>query len=91
MRPPKQPSREDVAKRLKRAAGHLYATLDMIEANKPCAELAQQLQAVEGAVATAKRQLVYEQMQHALGESEVTGATLRELKHLTRYLQSNAT
>ena len=33
--------------RLKRADGHLRAVIEMIEAGKPCLEIAQQMQAVE--------------------------------------------
>jgi len=41
--------------RLKRADGHLRAVIDMIEAGKPCLEIAQQLFVVENAVVTDKR------------------------------------
>lgn len=41
--------------RLKRADGHLRAVIEMIVAGKPCVEIAQQMQAVENAVANAKR------------------------------------
>ena len=39
-----------IARRLKRANGHLEGIIEMIEQGRPCAEIAQQLQAVESAV-----------------------------------------
>jgi DNA-binding FrmR family transcriptional regulator len=58
----KQPCRDAVAKRLKRAAGHLNATLLMLEAQRPCIDLAQQLAAVEAAITNARQQVVSEQI-----------------------------
>jgi uncharacterized protein len=40
--------------RLKRAEGHLRSVIAMIEEGKPCVALAQQLHAVEAAIAKAK-------------------------------------
>lgn len=42
-------SHTDVLKRLKRAEGHLRSLIGMMEAGKPCLDLAQQLHAVENA------------------------------------------
>ena len=39
-----------IARRLKRANGHLETIVEMIEQGKPCAQIAQQLQAVESAI-----------------------------------------
>lgn len=36
----------DIAKRLKRAEGHLRSMVEMIEAERPCADIAQQLHAL---------------------------------------------
>lgn len=43
----------DIVKRLKRAEGHLKGVVAMIEAGKPCIDIAQQLHAVEKAVENA--------------------------------------
>ena len=48
-------SHPKIVARLRRAEGHLRAVIAMIEAEKPCLELAQQLHAVEAAVAKAKK------------------------------------
>lgn len=71
--------------RLKRADGHLRAVIAMLEAGKPCVDVAQQLQAVEKAVTNAKRVLIHDHIDHCL---EVDGSTSdrAELKTITRYL-----
>jgi hypothetical protein NreA len=79
----------DIVKRLRRAEGHLRSTIAMIEEGRACAELAQQLHAVESAVASAKRELIHDHVEHCLDESgdarEVRDA-LKELKSLAKYL-----
>ena len=52
--------------RLKRADGHLRSVIEMIEAGRPCLDVAQQLHAVEKAVANAKRALIHDHMDHCL-------------------------
>jgi DNA-binding FrmR family transcriptional regulator len=71
--------------RLKRADGHLRAVIDMIEAGKPCLEIAQQMQAVEKAVANAKRALIHDHIDHCLDADHST-ADRDELKAISRYL-----
>jgi uncharacterized protein len=80
-----------IIKRLKRAEGHLRATITMIENGRSCAELAQQLHAIERAVATAKRELIHDHIDHCLdGEGrpheKANRASMAELKTLTKYL-----
>lgn len=86
MRQPKPPSRDPVMKRLRRAEGHLHSIIEMLQAKRSSKDVAQQLQAVESAVAVAKRQLIHDQVQHCLGGGDAAGAQLRELKHLAKYL-----
>jgi DNA-binding FrmR family transcriptional regulator len=78
-----------IVKRLKRAVGHLSTVIEMIEAERPCVDLAQQLHAVERAVAAAKKALIHDHIEHCL-EAPTDGdhgkATLEELKTLTKYL-----
>jgi len=71
--------------RLKRADGHLRAVIDMIEKGKPCLEIAQQMQAVEKAVANAKRALIHDHLDHCL-DAEHSAADRDELKAIARYL-----
>lgn len=71
--------------RLKRAEGHLRAVIEMIEAGKPCFDIAQQLHAVERAVANAKRALIHDHLDHCLdaGHAPLDRA---QLKSIARYL-----
>ena len=69
-------SHPGIVPRLKRAEGHLKSIIAMIEAGRPCLDLAQQLHAVESAVANAKRELIHDHIEHCLGEAS-TPAGLR--------------
>ncbi|MBR2656296.1 MAG: metal-sensing transcriptional repressor [Loktanella sp.] len=71
--------------RLKRADGHLRAVIEMIEAGRPCVELAQQMQAVENAIANAKRALIHDHIDHCL-DAEHSPADRDALKAISRYL-----
>lgn len=71
--------------RLKRADGHLRAVIEMIEAGKPCLEIAQQLHAVEKAVVNAKRALIHDHMDHCL-DTEHAEQDRADLKTIARYL-----
>ncbi len=81
----------DIIKRLKRAEGHLRGVVEMIEAGRPCLDVAQQLHAVEKAVAQAKKTLIQDHLDHCL--EDVVGPLARdqrqsidEFKQITKYL-----
>ena len=57
-----------IVKRLKRADGHLRKVIEMIEAGRPCLDIAQQLQAVESAIGQAKKTLIQDHLNHCLDE-----------------------
>ena len=80
-----------IIKRLKRAEGHLRSLIAMIEAGRPCLDLAQQLHAVEHAIANAKRELIHDHIDHCLddaasGNGKTARAALAEFKALSKYL-----
>lgn len=84
-------SHPDIVKRLKRAEGHLRSITGMIEAGRPCLELAQQLHAVEKAISEAKKTLIRDHLDHCL--EDVAGTMSRdqrglidEFKSITKYL-----
>lgn len=84
-------SHPEIIKRLKRAEGHLRSVVGMFEAGKSCLELAQQLHAIESAVANAKRELIQDHIDHCLEESVKGGGksartALAEFKALAKYL-----
>ena len=87
----KHTSHPNIIVRLKRAEGHLRSIIAMIEAERSCLELAQQLHAVESAVGNAKRELIHDHIDHCL-EGTVTDSgarannALKEFKALTKYL-----
>lgn len=73
-----------IAARLKRAEGHLRHVVGMIETGRPCTEIATQIQAVEKAVAAAKRELIHDHIDHCLGAGGA--AELAELRLLAKLL-----
>ncbi len=84
-------SHPDVVMRLKRAEGHLRSIIDMLQEGRSCVEVAQQLQAVEGAISSAKRVLVHDHVDHCLEKAVRDGShneddLIREFKAMIRYL-----
>lgn len=79
-----------ISKRLKRAQGHLAKVIDMIEGERPCLDIAQQLQAVESAISKAKATLIHDHVEHCLAHAaedpEARSAQLAEFREITRYL-----
>jgi hypothetical protein NreA len=81
----------EIGSRLKRAQGHLAAVITMLEAGRPCMDLAQQLHAVEKAISNAKKKLIKDHMHHCIEEtSEVMPREFRDLikefQGVTKYL-----
>ena len=81
----------DIAKRLKRAQGHIASIVTMLEEGRECLDVAQQLQAVESAIANAKKALVRDHIDHCLEQavrsrSSNARDTIREFKAITKYL-----
>ena len=81
----------DVVKRLKRASGHLLTVITMIEGQRACIDIAQQLHAVERAIGNAKKLVIHDHLDHCL--EEVAGASpaaarssIAEFKDITKYL-----
>ncbi len=87
----KHGSHPDIIKRLKRAEGHLRSVVAMLEAEKPCLDVAQQLHAVEKAIVQAKRTLIQDHLDHCL--DHVVGSMTRdqrrpvdEFREIAKYL-----
>lgn len=81
----------DIIKRLRRAEGHLRNVIHMMEQERSCLELAQQLQAVEGAIAAAKKVLIHDHLDHCLDRavgalSREARAPVDEFKEIAKYL-----
>lgn len=81
----------EIVRRLKRAEGHLRSIVSMIGEGRACLELAQQLHAVEKAIANAKRTLIHDHIDHCLERSigprtrEARGP-MDEFKALAKFL-----
>lgn len=80
-----------IAKRLRRAEGHLRSVVDMIDGGRPCLDIAQQLHAVEKAIAQAKRTLIQDHLDNCLEDavgtlSERQRRPVDEFKEITKYL-----
>jgi len=86
MRKLKPPCHAAIAKRLERAAGHLQATLAMIEARRSSLAIAQQLAAVEAAVRAARQQVAHDQLEASLDQSDQQRGVLGQLKRIAHYL-----
>lgn len=80
-----------IVQRLRRADGHLRSIIDMLEGGRSCADIAQQLHAVERAVRQAKKTLIQDHLDHCL--EDVAGPLPRkqrrsidEFRKIARYL-----
>ena len=86
----KHTSHAKITNRLKRTEGHLRKVISMIEAERPCVDLAQQLHAVERAVHAAKTALIHDHIDHCLTgaalDSEKRAEQIAEFREITRYL-----
>jgi DNA-binding FrmR family transcriptional regulator len=81
----------DIIKRLKRVEGHLKSIITMLEEDRECLEIAQQLQAIESAIGNAKKVLVHDHIDHCLEHAVKKGSrsaneTIRDFKAITKYL-----
>lgn len=80
-----------IIRRLKRADGHLQTIVEMIEQNRPCLDIAQQLQAVESAIENAKKALIHDHLSQCLerplkAAGPAGRAYLKEFKLIAKYL-----
>lgn len=81
----------EIVKRLKRAEGHLRSIITMIETERSCLDVAQQMHAVEKAVAQAKKALIQDHIDNCLEEatdrlSRERRRSIEELKAIAKYL-----
>ena len=84
-------SNPEIARRLKRAAGHLKSVIEMIEGHRGCLDIAQQLHAVEKAVGEAKRALIRDHLDNCLEDAvgplpKERRAPIDEFKQIAKYL-----
>jgi DNA-binding FrmR family transcriptional regulator len=80
-----------IIKRLKNAEGHMRSIITMLEEGRSCLDIAQQLQAVEKAVESAKKTLIHDHLDNCLERAvgpgaQVERAPIEEFKAITKYL-----
>lgn len=79
-----------IVQRLKRADGHLRKIIEMIEQDRPCVDVAQQLAAVDAAIRSAKQTFIRDHIDNCLGHATPGAAdaqaALAELKEISKYL-----
>ncbi len=80
-----------IVKRLRRSEGHLRAIAEMIEAGRPCLDVAQQLHAVEKAICEAKKTLIRDHLDNCLEDTvhalpKARRQSIDEFKEITKYL-----
>lgn len=83
-------SHASVVNRLKRAEGHLRKIIMMIEEERSCVDVAQQLHAVEKAVTQAKKLFIRDHIDHcldgAVDRSKNAEVLIGEFKEMSKYL-----
>lgn len=84
-------SHPQIVKRLKRADGHLKSVIEMIEGGRSCLDIAQQLHAVEKAIAQAKKTLIHDHLDHCLADAvgplgDADRARIDEFRDIAKYL-----
>lgn len=84
-------SHPDIINRLKRAEGHIKSIIKMLEENRECLDVAQQLHAVEKSITNAKKTLVHDHIDHclnrAINDNKIdSNEALKEFKDITKYL-----
>lgn len=82
---------KEITARLKRLNGHLLKVITMLEADKECIDIAQQLHAVEKALNGAKKALIYNHVNECLScelesNSITSNSILNEFKQITKYM-----
>lgn len=77
-----------IVQRLNRANGHLRSIIAMIEEQRSCVDIAQQMQAVENAIASAKRALINDHIDHCLTHAEEGNGpeqAIEEFRAISKY------
>ncbi len=87
----KHETHPEIINRLKRASGHLQKVVEMIEKEKGCLEVTQQLQAVSSAIINAKKIYIEDHIEHCIEATEnmdkkVITKRINELKKIAKYL-----
>jgi DNA-binding FrmR family transcriptional regulator len=72
--------------RLKRVEGQVRGVQRMIDEDRDCREIAQQLQAIRSAVQAANHDLIQTRLAECAASGEITGDKINEITKLFNYL-----
>lgn len=78
--------RQAMILRLKRVEGQLRGVQKMIEEDRDCREIAQQLQAIRSAVQSANQDLIQTRLAECVATGDINGNNLTEITKLFSYL-----
>jgi DNA-binding FrmR family transcriptional regulator len=80
-------SHKAVIQRLKRANGHMASVIKMLENEKPCPEILQQMSAVIAAFVKARKIVFEDHLQHCIVDSVRNGDSEKALSELNQMLK----
>lgn len=72
--------------RLRRIEGQVRGVQKMIEEDRDCREIAQQLQAIRSAVKSTNQDLIHTYLKECVPQNEVSDLKLAEITHIFSYL-----
>lgn len=76
----------ETLKRLQRAGGHLTKVIEMIGSGRSDREIAQQMQAVAGAISKAKNFYIRRQIEKHINDDAPSDMLKDEIQELSKYL-----
>jgi DNA-binding FrmR family transcriptional regulator len=87
---PRNESQRDVINRLKRIEGQIRGLIDMVQADRSCEEVAQQMAAARKAMDKAFYRMMACSLMEAVAESAIEGSAMRDVERSTRILEKYA-
>lgn len=87
---PRNESQRDVVNRLKRIEGQIRGLIDMVQTERSCEEVAQQMAAARKAMDKAFYRMMACSLMEAVAESAVEGSAMRDVERSTRILEKYA-
>ena len=88
--PPRSENQRDVVNRLKRIEGQIRGLIDMVQTERSCEEVAQQMSAARKAMDKAFYRMMACSLMEAVAESAIEGSAMRDVERSTRILEKYA-
>ncbi|MFP8834828.1 metal-sensitive transcriptional regulator [Hydrogenophaga sp. XSHU_21] len=83
-------AQRDVVNRLKRIEGQVRGLIDMVQADRSCEEVAQQMSAARKAMDKAFYRMMACTMMEAVADAAIEGPAMRDVERSTRILEKYA-